>query len=211
MMTAARSSVTGTDPAASAWPTSWRLSRCDERPGPSSPSAEVDDLAHAGGGRGVTERLRSQPVAGGEVGGAPHGVDEEVGGVHAGERLDQGVGVGDVAPRRFDVVAPGQVVELRGGAGQAADGVPGGEQLGDEAAADVAGGPHLPAARTVCDAMPPTLAAARPSSAVREIPVRRRRPDPLSGDAGDRDQDSGSVASGARVVSALATELSDNV
>ena len=101
---------------------------------------EVEDALHAGAGGRVAHRRRAGRLTRGEVGLTVHRVDEEQ------DRIDAGAGdvhrgpVGHVAADDVDAVAPDPSIELRRRAHGAADRVPRGEQLRDDAPADVAGG-----------------------------------------------------------------------
>ncbi len=103
-------------------------------------SAQVDDAAHAGGAGLLGEGARGPAVGLLEVAPGAQGVHEVVGDVDALHGGGERRGVGDVAPDGLRLARPGVVAQFLGGAGEAPDPVSGLDQLGDEPAADVAGG-----------------------------------------------------------------------
>ena len=102
-------------------------------------AAEVHDPLDRGAGRRVAEGGGRLAVARREVGPAAHRVDEVVGRVDTVHGALERRRVGHVAPHDLDPASPLLVADLGGVAGEAADRVAGGEELGNEPAADVAG------------------------------------------------------------------------
>ncbi len=75
-------------------------------------------------------------------------MDEVVGDVDAVQGRRDGLGVDDVAADDLGAPGPRVVAQLLGGAGQAPHAVSGVEELGHQAAPDVAGGPGDQAVQT---------------------------------------------------------------
>lgn len=103
-------------------------------------SAQVDDAADAGGAGLLGEVPCGQSVGVLEVAPRAEGVHEVVGDVHVLQGGQERRGVGDVASDDLRLPRPGVVAQLLRGAGEAAHPVARGDELGDEPAADVAGG-----------------------------------------------------------------------
>lgn len=103
-------------------------------------SAQVDDAADAGGAGLLGEVPRGQAVGVLEVAPGAEGVHEVVGDVDAPQGGGERRGVGDVAADDLRLPGPGVVAQFLRSAGEAAHPVAGGDELGDEPAADVTGG-----------------------------------------------------------------------
>ena len=103
--------------------------------------AEVDHALGAGLARGLAEVHGRLAVAAREVRvvarAAAHRVDQVVGGPAALERLAQAAAADGVAAADVDL---GRLVGLGGVARERAHAAPAAQELGDEAAADIAGG-----------------------------------------------------------------------
>ena len=102
-------------------------------------TSQVDDPPDAGGARGRGERLGGEPVSGHEIGRAER-VHQVVGHVDAVEHARQRRRFAEVALDDLHPPCPRHVPQPGGRAGQAAHGVTGVDEPGDEAPADVAGG-----------------------------------------------------------------------
>jgi hypothetical protein len=102
-------------------------------------AAEVDQPPDSGRTGGGGER-RGRLAVGALEGRRADGVDQVVGDVHLVHRGLQRRRVGGVGPHDLDVVDPGMPPEPVRVTGQHPDPVSGGQQLGDESTADVAGG-----------------------------------------------------------------------
>ncbi len=103
-------------------------------------SPQVDDVPDTGAGRSVPERCGRPAVGLVERPRTAHGVHQVVRDLDSRHGPVERLGVGDVALDDLDPVAPRRVSELARVAHEATDPVAGLEQLGDEAAPDVAGG-----------------------------------------------------------------------
>ena len=103
-------------------------------------ATEVDDALHPGlpGGRG--ERAGDRLLGALEVRARADRVDQVVGDLDAGHCPGQRLGIRGITDGHLDVVVPRQVAQPVRVPGQDADPVAGGQQLGHQPSADVAGG-----------------------------------------------------------------------
>ncbi len=104
-------------------------------------SAQVDDPPDPGGVRLLGEDPGGPAVGVLEARAGAEGVHQVVGHVDPAHGLGDGRGVRDIAAHRLDVLRPGMIAQLAGGAGQTPDPVTGPQQLRHQPAADVSGRP----------------------------------------------------------------------
>ncbi len=122
--------------------------------------AEVDDAADACGAGLLPEDLGGPAVGALEAGSRAERVVQVVRDVDVPHRLAHRLLVGDVTAYHLGTAGPGVVAQFLRRTGQTAHPVPGGEQFGDQPAADVAGGPGGQAPEggcvvPVCHCLPP--------------------------------------------------------
>ena len=149
MITAARSSVTGTGPGedlAGLVAAGQVLGQVVLR---AAEAAKVDDALHVAGRGGVGERIGCVPIGGGEVLRATHRVHQVVRHLAPGERRRERFGLPHIAVAHLNPVPPRTAVELARVASKAHHLVPLLNQAGYEPASDLAGGTcdgdlHLP-------------------------------------------------------------------